>query len=155
MTAGIQADHRTEWRPAPRPEWVRKVNEEGYCMDIDHVVPLDERSLLDSAIDATGLDDFGDDDWREPLGVFVKALNEEARLNLMGRIRTRSEILQLLCARLRVEDTYKLHPEIAEETITQPLIIVGQGRSGTTLLQNLLSAHPENGTPMHWEMVFP
>jgi hypothetical protein len=151
----VLADHRTEWRPAPRPEWVQRVNEEGYCMDIDHVVPLDERSLLDSAVDATGLDDFGTDDWREPFGVFVQALREEARLNLMGRLRTRSEILQLLCARLQVEDTYKRHPEIADETITQPLIIVGQGRSGTTLLQNLLSAHPENGTPMHWEMVFP
>ncbi|HTK64813.1 MAG TPA: sulfotransferase [Pseudonocardia sp.] len=151
----ILADHRTEWRPAPRPEWVQRVNEEGYCMDIDHVVPLDERSLLDSARDATGLDDFGADDWREPFGIFLKALKEEARLNLMGRLRTRSEILQLLCARLRIEDTYKRHPEIADETITQPLIIVGQGRSGTTLLQNLLDAHPDNCAPKHWEMVFP
>lgn len=152
---GIEADHRSEWRPAPRPEWVQRVNEEGYCMDVDHVVPLDERSLLDSARDATGLDDFGADDWREPFGIFLKALKEEARLNLVGRLRTRSEILQLLCARLRIEDTYKRHPEIADETITQPLIIVGQGRSGTTLLQNLLNAHPDNGAPLHWEMVFP
>jgi len=150
-----EADHRTEWRPASRPEWVQRVNEEGYCMDIDHVVPLDEESLLAAAIDATGLSDFGADDWREPFQIFLKALKEEARLNLVGRLRTRSEILQLLCARLRIEDTYKQHPEIADETITQPLIIVGQGRSGTTLLQNLLNAHPENGAPLHWEMVYP
>jgi hypothetical protein len=151
----VEPDHRTEWRPAPRPDWVQRVNDEGACMDIEHVVPLDADSLLASARAATGLDDFGADDWREPFGIFVKALNEEARLNLIGRIRTRSEILQLLCARLQVEDTYQRHPEIAEETITQPLIIVGQGRSGTTLLHNLLDAHPDNCAPKHWEMVFP
>ena len=104
---------------------------------------------------STGLSDFGADDWREPFRVFLKALEEEAQLNLMGRIRTRSEILQLLEARLQVEDTYKRHPEIADEKIVQPFIIVGQGRSGTTLLQNLLNAHPDNGAPKHWEQVFP
>src|SRR5271163_878440 len=110
-----QADHRLEWQPPERPEWVRRINEEGYCMDIEGVVPLDEDSLLNSAIQATGLSDFGADDWREPFGVFVKALNEEAQLNLMGRIWTRSEVLQLLKARLQIEDTYKRHPEIAEQ----------------------------------------
>jgi hypothetical protein len=118
-------------------------------------VPLDEDSLLCAAMDATGLSDFGADDWREPFRVLIKALEEEAALNLLGRIRTRSEILQLLCARLQVEDTYKRHPEIADEQIAQPIIIVGQGRSGTSLLQNVLSAHPDNGVLMHWEMVFP
>ncbi len=73
----------------------------------------------------------------------------------MGRIRTRSEILQLLEARLQIEDAYSKHPEIEDETITQPIVIVGQGRAGTTLLQNLSNAHPDNGAPLHWEMVFP
>jgi hypothetical protein len=150
-----QADHRLEWEPPERPEWVQRINEEGAVMDIEQVVPLDEDSLLNSAMASTGLSDFGADDWREPFRVFLKALAEEAQLNLMGRIRTRSEILQLLEARLQVEDTYKRHPEIADEKIVQPFIIVGQGRSGTTLLQNLLNAHPDNGAPLHWEQVFP
>jgi hypothetical protein len=149
------ADHRREWQPPARPEWVQRLNDEGSCMDIEQVVPLDEASLLRSAMESTGLSDFGADDWREPFAVFVKALRDEGRLNLMGRIRTRSEILQLLCARLQVEDTYKRHPEIADEQITQPFIIVGQGRSGTTLLHNLLNAHPDNAAPLHWEAVFP
>jgi len=150
-----QADHRLEWQPPQRPEWVQRINEEGCCMEAEQVVPLDEASLLNSAMESTGLSDFGADDWREPFRVFLKSLNEEAQLNLMGRIRTRSEILQLLEARLQIEETYKRHPEIADEQITQPLIIVGQGRSGTTLLQNLLNSHPDNGAPLHWELVFP
>ncbi len=152
---GADSDHTLQWHPPERPEWVQRINEEGAVMEIEQVVPLDEQSLLNSAMASTGLSDFGADDWREPFGVFIRALEDEARLNLMGRIRTRSEILQLLEARLQVEDTYKRHPEIADEEIVQPIIIVGQGRSGTTLLQNMLGAHPDNGVLMHWEMIFP
>jgi hypothetical protein len=58
-------------------------------------------------------------------------------------------------ARLRVEDTFKRHPEIAEEVISGPLLIVGQGRSGTSFLQSLLAADPNNGTETNWEAQFP
>jgi hypothetical protein len=148
-------DLRLEWEPPPRPEWVQRINEEGACMDISGIVPLDERSLLDTAMRNTGLDDFGPDDWREPFQIYIRALEEEAQLNLMGRLRTRSDILILLEAKLQIEDTYKRHPEIADEEISEPIIIVGQGRSGTSLLQNVLAAHPDNGALMHWEMMFP
>jgi len=153
--ADPETDHRLEWIPPERPEWVQKINEMGDAMDIRALVPLDEESLLHAAMESTGLSDFGADDWREPFRVFIKALEEEAQLNLMGRIRTRSEILQLLEARLQIEDTYKQHPEIEDEQIVKPIIIVGQGRSGTSLLQNVLAEHPDNGVLMHWEMVFP
>ena len=149
------ADHRMLWTPPPRPDWVRKLNEEGDCMDIKGVVPLDEASLLDCAMRNTGLSDFGADDWREPFRIYIKALDEEADLNLMGRIRARWQILGFLEARLQIEDTYKRHPEIDNEAIKQPLIIVGQGRSGTSFLQNVLAADPDNGVLMHWEMMFP
>jgi len=154
-TPTVQPDLRLQWQPPPRPDWVQAINKEGYCMDIRGIVPLDERSLLDTAMRNTGLSDFGPDDWREPFQVFIKAVDEEAELNLMGRLRTRSDILILLEAKLQIEDTYKRHPEINDEQIVEPIIIVGQGRSGTSLLQNVLAAHPDNGTLMHWEMMFP
>lgn len=148
-------DPRKVWTPPPRPEWVKRLNEEGDCMDIKGVVPLDPQSLIHSAMEHTGLADFGDDDWREPFEVLCKSLDEEADLNLMGRIRTRSEILHLLKARLQIEETYRLHPEIEDEEIKKPLMIIGQGRSGTSFLLNLLSASPENGNVMTWEAIFP
>jgi hypothetical protein len=152
----VQPDHRVQWQPPPRPDWVQTVNEEGYHMDIRGIVPLDERSLLDTAVLNTGLDDFGSDDgWRESFKIYIKALDDEAELNLVGRLRTRSDVLILLEAKLQIEDTYKRHPEIDDEQIVEPIIIVGQGRSGTSLLQNVLAAHPDNGTLMHWEMMFP
>src|SRR5262245_18819361 len=138
-TAEVTADHKLEWTPPERPEWVQRINDEGAHMDIEAVVPLDEESLLASAMRNTGLKDFGAEDWREPFGVFIEALKEEAALNLLGRIRTRQDFLQFLEARLQIEQTYKEHPEIDDEEIRQPIIIIGQGRSGTTLLHKLLA----------------
>ena len=141
--------------PPAHPDWVRRVNAEGDCMDIRSVVPLDENSLLAAAIRSTGLAGFGSDEWREPFSVFVKAVDEEGQLNLLGRLRTRSDILQLLEARLRIEAAYRQHPEIDDEQIVQPIVVVGQGRSGTSFLINVLAANPDNGALLQWEIMFP
>jgi hypothetical protein len=146
---------RSRWQPPARPDWLRRVNEEGSRFDLPSVVPLDERSLIDTAIANTGLDDFGAEGWREPFSVLVRSLDTEADLNLMGRLMTRSDLVITLEARLRVEATYKAHPEIDEEMITKPLIIVGQGRSGTSMLHNALCEDPANGTVRNWEALFP
>ena len=144
-----------QWTPPARPDWVKQVNQEGSYLDIKGIVPLDEESLISQAKANTGLADFGSDDWREPFRVFLKSLNEESELNLMGRILTRSDILMYLEARLRVEDEYKKHPEINDVVLAPQMLIVGSGRSGTSAIQNLLSFDPDNGTPKHWEALFP
>ena len=81
------ADPRKVWGPPPRPEWVKRLNEEGECMDIRGVVPLDPGSMIDAAIRSVGLSDFGVEDWREPFDVLCKSFDEDADLNLMGRIK--------------------------------------------------------------------
>ena len=144
-----------EWNPPRRPPWVQALNQECACLDIKSVVPLDENSLIAHAKANTGLADFGDDDWREPFRVFIKSLEEESQLTLIGRILTRTDLLQYLEARLRIEEAYKIHPEIEDQEILSPMMIVGSGRSGTSALQNLLSHDPDNGTPRHWEALFP
>ena len=146
---------RSKWAPKPRPEWVQRLNDEGSHLDISGIVPLDAESLMSTARRNTGLDNFGEDGWREPFEIFVKSLQEDAALNLTGRIMTRAEILTWLELRLRVEEEYRLHPEIADEEIHKPLVIIGQGRSGTSALQNLLSMDPNNGTLRTWEAFYP
>jgi Sulfotransferase family len=143
------------WQPPPRPDWVRRVNEEGSFLDLKSVVPLNEDSLISVARSNTGLSDFGDDDWYEPFKMFIRSLEEEAELNLIGRLLTRSDLLMYLEARLRIEDTYRRHPEIDAQELAPPMLIVGSGRSGTSAIQNLLSLDPDNGTPRHWEALFP
>jgi hypothetical protein len=144
-----------QWEPPPRPDWVRRFNEEGSYLDMKSVVPLDEQSLISHAKANTGLSDFGSEDWYEPFQQLIKSWNEEASLHAMGRIMARSDLLLYLQARLQIEDTYKKHPEIDEEQIVNPIIIVGQGRSGTSGLLNLLAKDPENGTVTTWEAYFP
>ena len=153
--SAVPEARKDSWKPQPRPEWVQRLNDEGAHLDIKGIVPLDPASLLDTARRNTGLDDFGAGDWREPFERFVTSLEEDARLNLMGRLMTRSELLMWLELRLRVEEEYRLHPEIADEVIAKPLLIVGQGRSGTSAMQNLLAADPNNGTLLTWEAFYP
>ena len=81
------------YQPKPRPDWAREFLEVGRRVDAKSVVPLDEDSLLRSAIENTGLSDFGDDDWREPFRILLADLEETARLNFFGRVMTRSDLL--------------------------------------------------------------
>lgn len=143
------------WSPPPRPDWVTRVNEEGSYLDLRSVVPLDPRELIERAVANTGLRDFGDDDWRQPFEVLVKALDTEAQLTLIGRMLGRSDLLMFLEARLRIEDAYKRHPEIEEQQIEKPLWVIGQGRSGTTLLHTLLAQPPANRTTTDGMALFP
>ena len=109
---GDPPDRRRGWTPYPRPEWVARVNEEGRILGARSLVPLDAGSLLAQAVANTGLEDFGDDAWREPFGILLDAIEREAELNLIGRLFTRSDLLIHLEGRLRVIDWYARHPEL-------------------------------------------
>lgn len=148
-------DSAGKWTPPPRPEWLARVNEEGRGMDIVSLVPLQPAELLETAMRNTGLSDFGSEQWREPFEVLVKALEEEAELNLFGRLMTRSDLLIWLQERLEIEEAFRRHPQIEAEVIDAPVFIVGQPRSGTSILFEMLSQDAQFGVPMNWEMMFP
>ncbi|NND68458.1 MAG: sulfotransferase, partial [Halioglobus sp.] len=143
------------WTPPPHPGWLEAMNREGEGFDLPAVVPLDEASLLAHAERATGLSDYGDDLWREPFHVYIKSLEEEAQLTLMGRLMARNDVIIWLSTRLRVTDVLKCHPEILEEKIRAPMFIVGLPRSGTSILFELLSQDPAVGVPLMWEALQP
>lgn len=144
-----------EWTPPERPEWVQQLNTRAGDLDLGGLVPLDGQSLIATAKANTGLDDFGADDWREPFAIFLQSLETEANLNFTGRLMARADILRLLEGRLKVEHAYREHPEIEQEEIVAPIFIVGQGRTGTSILQKLLGLDPGNRTLMTWEAMFP
>jgi hypothetical protein len=85
----------------------------------------------------------------------IDAIEKEAQLNFAGRILTRSDLLIYLEARLAITDCYKKHPEIEDEVITEPVFIVGSGRSGTTIFHEALSQDEQFRVVKRWEAMFP
>ena len=142
--------------PEYRP-WVERLNALGENLGSGGpaLVSLEAATVLEAARTATGLDDFGDPGFLEPLGILCNALREEARLTLLGRLMIRAEIQRLLQNRLRIQELFTSQPEILEREIKAPLFVTGLGRSGTTFLHELLWQDPENRVPLLWEMLYP
>ncbi|MEP1472872.1 MAG: sulfotransferase [Halieaceae bacterium] len=112
---------------------------------------LDKNELLSAAMEQTGLDDFGPDDFQEPLDRLLAALNSEARLNDFGRLRAQMTISAGLCKRLEIRDYLGQHPEVAGEDVRRPVFIVGLPRTGTTALHHMLNHDAANRTLRLWE----
>jgi sulfotransferase family protein len=107
--------------------------------------------LIDSARSQTGLDDFGDESFREGLERLVEALGSEARLSETGAQIARGHVTHLLATRLQIEDCYRRHPEIEEQEVKAPIFILGLPRTGTTALSYLLSCDPDTRSLRFWE----
>ncbi|MBX6419500.1 MAG: sulfotransferase [Nevskia sp.] len=117
---------------------------------------FDPQALLEEARAANdGLTDFGDPSFRAGLDVLCRALDGQAQLSATGTALMRQKLVTQLGNRLRVEDWFARHPEIAREEIAPPLVIVGLPRTGTTKLHRLLSRDPRFWWMAFWESQFP
>ncbi len=138
------------------PGWFNTVNyiwEKTYR--IGSLPSLDKDNMIATAQRLTGLTDFGKDFWDEPLDRMIRSVKEEARLSAIGYFITRNRIINLLSVRLRAEKWFKKYPAILEQEVLTPLVIVGLQRTGTTKLQRLLTADPENRVLRSWEAINP
>jgi hypothetical protein len=111
---------------------------------------LDQESLLDEARRATGLDDFGAEDFREGLAMLVATYNA-APLSERGRRRNHRRLVELLSTRLRIEDAWRRHPEILQRRIARPMVLTGLPRSGTSALFSFLARDPVTRPLLLWE----
>jgi hypothetical protein len=100
----------------------------------------------------TGLDDFCDDGWQPALQLLVDGLVNEARLSMIGVEVAYGDLMRALSNRLGVIDWRKKNPDVAREKIDRPIFIVGQPRTGTTILYDLLAQDPELRAPLTWEV---
>lgn len=118
-------------------------------------VRLDPGGLMEDASSKTGLSDFGDDRFREPLDVLCTSFRDEAGLSGPGRLSQHALFVQLLSNRLLVEDLLRRHPEIHDVRIEAPIIVCGLPRTGTTHLHNLMAADPALRSLPYWESLEP
>jgi hypothetical protein len=138
------------------PRWfhlLNKVWEKSQSLGTEPALNKDE--LIRAARKETGLHDLGSDFWEEPLERLIHSLNHEASLHPIGRFISRKRLINLLAVRLRAERWFKAYPEILDQEVHPPLVIVGLQRTGTTKLHRLLTADPDNRVLRSWEALNP
>ena len=118
-------------------------------------VTMDEAAVLSAARDATGLSDFGSEDFRERLRIWLQSFEEDQDLGPLGRAGMFADAVRYASNRLRLEDLLQRHPEILDQPIDRPIIIAGLPRSGTTHLVNILASDPRLRSMPLWESMEP
>lgn len=111
--------------------------------------------LIAQAKENTGLSDFGGDGYLEGLEILVDSANREAQLNDAGRAMLEGQSVMLLSHRLEIEGWYARHPEIDEQEIVAPLMVLGLPRTGSTALHCLLGEDPSVRVLRNWEAMNP
>lgn len=139
------------------PLWMRAFNRLDGSLTALNLVPRDFTVAEELALASrtAGLDDFGDEHFLAPLGRLLEAYNQDAALNLIGRLSVRTYLQQLLTSRLYLQADRERHPGTAAEKISRPLFIIGLPRTGSTLLFELLAQDASLRTAASWQVMFP
>jgi hypothetical protein len=114
----------------------------------------DLEELLDDARRSAGLDDFGDDVFREGLQVLLDTYDRND-YDEAGIRQCHARLSGLLAERLRIEHAWATHPEIRDVPITSPMFLTGLPRTGTSALLNLLAQDPAMRPMALWEGINP
>jgi len=139
-----------------QPDWVRRLNYLGAMVGGSRrLVRLEAEELIEEACEGTGLTDFGEPGWEDAFRVLVDSLQREVDLHTVGRLMTRAELLRALRNRLLLTDACGAEPAIVREAVVAPLLIAGQGRTGTSILFELLALDANNRAPLAWEAASP
>jgi Sulfotransferase family len=111
--------------------------------------------IIEGAKAAAGLSNFGVDGWQEGLEVLTDSVNREADLNEMGVASYIGQCTMFLMRRLEIEDWYSRHPEIDEQEIVAPLLVLGMPRTGSTALHCQLGEDRAVRVMRNWECMMP
>ena len=116
---------------------------------------INANEILDLAKSETGLSDLGEPLFFEGLNRLIDSINNEASLNEIGIQAQPIRIQGLLSNRLRFEEDLKKFPEILDQEIIAPIVIVGLPRTGSTMTHRLLASDPNHTAMLWWEGRYP
>ena len=114
-------------------------------------VDLSVKAILTAAAAQTGLDDFGPTDFHERLALWLAEVDDDPNRTGFGRLIHYNDCVRYASTRLRIRDLLKKHPEIHDQQINQPIIVIGLPRSGTTHLVNLIASDQRLRSMPLWE----
>jgi hypothetical protein len=109
---------------------------------------------ISRAIALAGSEDFGPSGYEEGLARTLDAI-DRLPLTEEGLVVTNDKIVADLATRLRIENWYKAHPELAEQTIEGPVLVVGMPRTGTTATVAMLALDERFRFLRGWEGAAP
>ena len=115
---------------------------------------FDVEPLLAEAQTATGLENFGDDHFREGLRVLLETYDRNVP-DQECRNTCREAVLGRLTTRLKMQAALDRYPEILNEELKTPMIVTGLPRTGTSALVNLLASDPATKALLLWEIHCP
>ena len=116
---------------------------------------INANEIIDQAKSETGLSDLGEPLFLEGLNRLIDSINNEANLNEIGIQAQPIRIQGLLSNRLRFEEDLKKFPEILDQQIIAPIVIVGLPRTGSTMTHRLLASDPNHTAMLWWEGRYP
>ena len=117
--------------------------------------PISEQQVLELAEAMTGLSDWGpDDSFRVGLKILCESI-EDMKPPVEWRHSFRRQLVHFANQRLHLRDDEVRHPELLDEQIESPILIVGLPRTGTTVTHALLSLDPASRAPLNWEYAAP
>ncbi len=116
---------------------------------------LDFNALHAEATERCGLNNFGGFKYEPALHALIDSINTESGMNAGGFWGQRERIINILISRARIESLLEQHPEINDEIINEPVVIVGLPRTGTTMLHRILASDSRFYTPIWFETRFP
>jgi hypothetical protein len=113
---------------------------------------MDGEQLIETAIDRVGVSDLGDDSFRTGLDLLVDGLETEAALNELGAAVAPETVVTYLATRLQLHDWHARHPDMGAQRVDPIVFMIGMGRTGTTIIHDLLGQDPANRVPLTWEV---
>lgn len=113
---------------------------------------LDGEQLIETACERTGLGDLGGNEFRDGFDRLLDGLRNEARLNELGVVAAPEILVPYLTNRLGLQDWHTRHPEIGAVELSPVVVMIGMGRTGTTIVHDLLAQDPANRVPRTWEV---
>ena len=116
---------------------------------------LNELEIINEAKNQTGLENFGNPLFVEGFKTLINSINKEADLNEVGVEAQKHRLIGILANILRIESAFIENPEILNEEIKSPVVIVGLPRTGSTMTHRLLASDPNHTAMLWWEGRYP
>ncbi|MFN8531830.1 MAG: sulfotransferase [Anaerolineae bacterium] len=119
------------------------------------LVDLDLEKLKAKAVQDTGFSDWGDPAFLQDMATVLDYAQRNKNASVISKITLRGDMMRRLTNYLKLQNAKKRHPDLITQPLKAPFIIVGLPRTGTTLLQRLMSQDPTSHGPALWELFNP